>query len=180
MSVSPEVQLHALNNVNMLPLFMLWGQVKIDIILSFSKYHIFVFFFFLSFFFYCSDRVVSIFPRETSFVWLPPTRPLLETWPTTQACALDWELNQHPAPLVCSQALNPLRHTSWGFLKYKRCRMLNCQILIFYWRQFKVIGNVQNFDHSFHIIFYQSNSSHLDIKNACYFIYFRKYKHKND
>ena len=26
-------------------------------------------------------------------VWLPLVRPLLGTWPTTQACALDWELN---------------------------------------------------------------------------------------
>ena len=27
-------------------------------------------------------------------VWLPLTRPLLGTWPTTQACALEWESNQ--------------------------------------------------------------------------------------
>ena len=26
-------------------------------------------------------------------VWLPLARPLLGTWPTTQACALDWESN---------------------------------------------------------------------------------------
>ena len=29
-------------------------------------------------------------------VWLPLMHPLLGTWPTTQACALDWELNQQP------------------------------------------------------------------------------------
>ena len=27
-------------------------------------------------------------------VWLPLMRPLLGIWPATQACALDWELNQ--------------------------------------------------------------------------------------
>ena len=35
---------------------------------------------------------------EKSFnVWLPLMRPLLGTWPTTQARALDWELNQQPS-----------------------------------------------------------------------------------
>ena len=29
-------------------------------------------------------------------VWLPLVRPLLGAWPATQACALDWELNQRP------------------------------------------------------------------------------------
>ena len=29
-------------------------------------------------------------------VWLPLTHPLPGTWPATQACALDWELNQWP------------------------------------------------------------------------------------
>ena len=29
-------------------------------------------------------------------MWLPLACPLLETWPITQACALDWELNQRP------------------------------------------------------------------------------------
>ena len=29
-------------------------------------------------------------------VWLPLVCPLLGTWPTTQACALDWELNWQP------------------------------------------------------------------------------------
>ena len=28
-------------------------------------------------------------------VWLPLLHLPLGTWPTTQACALDWELNQH-------------------------------------------------------------------------------------
>ena len=38
-------------------------------------------------------------------VWLPLVRPLLGTWPTTQACALTG--NQTCSPLVCS----PLSHT---------------------------------------------------------------------
>ena len=29
-------------------------------------------------------------------VWLSLTHPLLGTWPTTQACALIWELNLQP------------------------------------------------------------------------------------
>ena len=29
-------------------------------------------------------------------VWLPLERPLQGTWPKTQACALDWELNWRP------------------------------------------------------------------------------------
>ena len=29
-------------------------------------------------------------------VWLPLTHPQLGSWPTTQACALDWESNQQP------------------------------------------------------------------------------------
>ena len=33
--------------------------------------------------------------RNTN-VWLPITRPPLQTWPATQACALDWESNQRP------------------------------------------------------------------------------------
>ena len=27
-------------------------------------------------------------------VWLPLSRPLLGTWPATQVCSVDWELNQ--------------------------------------------------------------------------------------
>ena len=46
-------------------------------------------------------------------VWLPLMRPLLGTWPTTQACVLteNWTRN----PLVRSLALNPLGHTSQGW-----------------------------------------------------------------
>ena len=43
-------------------------------------------------------------------VWLSLMRPLLGTWPTTQACALTG--NQTSDPLVCKLALNPLNHTS--------------------------------------------------------------------
>ena len=32
--------------------------------------------------------------RETNNVWLSLARPLLGTWPATQANALDWESNQ--------------------------------------------------------------------------------------
>ena len=43
-------------------------------------------------------------------VWLPLLRPLLGTWPTTQACALT--RNRTGDPLVHRTALNPLSHTS--------------------------------------------------------------------
>ena len=45
-------------------------------------------------------------------VWLPLTRPLLGTWPATQACVLDLESNVPPFGLVCRLALNPVSHTS--------------------------------------------------------------------
>ena len=46
--------------------------------------------------------------RETS----PLTRPLLGTWPTTQACALTG--NQTGDLLVLRPTVNPLSHTSQG------------------------------------------------------------------
>ena len=45
-------------------------------------------------------------------VWLPLNIPLLGTWPTTQASALNG--NQTGDPLVGRPALNPLIHTSQG------------------------------------------------------------------
>ena len=45
-------------------------------------------------------------------VWLPLIYPLLETWPTTQACALTG--NQTGNPSVCSLVLNPVSYTSQG------------------------------------------------------------------
>ena len=51
-------------------------------------------------------------------VWLPLTRPLLGTWPETQACALteNWTSD----PLLHRQALNPLSHTSQGWIFLKK------------------------------------------------------------
>ena len=45
-------------------------------------------------------------------LWLPLERPLLGTWPATQACALTG--NQTSDPLVHRPALSPLIHTSQG------------------------------------------------------------------
>ena len=59
--------------------------------------------------------------REIINVWLPLMRPLLGTWPATQACVLTG--NQIRDIWVCRPALNPLSHTSQGInfflLKYK-------------------------------------------------------------
>ena len=45
-------------------------------------------------------------------VWLPLVRPLLGTWPTTEACALTG--NQTGDALVHRPVLSPLSHTSQG------------------------------------------------------------------
>ena len=45
-------------------------------------------------------------------VWLPLARPLLETWPTAQACVLTG--NWTSDPLVHRSVLRPLSHTSQG------------------------------------------------------------------
>ena len=45
-------------------------------------------------------------------VWLFLARPLLGTWPATQACVLTG--NQTGDPLRRSPVLNPLRHANQG------------------------------------------------------------------
>ena len=47
-------------------------------------------------------------------MWLPLEHPPPGTWPATQACALTG--NRTGYPLVCRPALNPLSHTSQGWL----------------------------------------------------------------
>ena len=50
--------------------------------------------------------------KRNIYVWLPLEWPLLETLPTTQACALIG--NRTGNPLVSRLVLNPLSHTSQG------------------------------------------------------------------
>ena len=46
------------------------------------------------------DFISLFLERERNInVWLSLMWPLLGTWPTTQACALDWESNQRPFSL---------------------------------------------------------------------------------
>ena len=47
---------------------------------------------------------------ERSMDGLPPARPQLGTWPSTQACALTG--NQNNDLSVCRPALTPLSHTT--------------------------------------------------------------------
>ena len=47
-------------------------------------------------------------------VWLSLVCPPLDTWPATQACALNWESNQQPFGLQL--VLSPLSYTSQGAL----------------------------------------------------------------
>ena len=49
-------------------------------------------------------------------VWLPLVHPLLGTWPTTQARALTG--NRISDPLVHRPVLNPLSHTSQGYIHF--------------------------------------------------------------
>ena len=53
-------------------------------------------------------------------VWLLLARPLLGTWPTTQACALDWESNQQPFGLQAgTQSTEPHQPGLFSGIFYK-------------------------------------------------------------
>ena len=56
--------------------------------------------------------------REKHQLWLPHAHPSLGTWPTTQACALDWKLNRRPFGSIRRWVLDPLSHTSQGCIQY--------------------------------------------------------------
>ena len=49
-------------------------------------------------------------------VWFPLTRPVLGTWPATQACALTGNRTNNLS--VCRSLLNPLSHTSQGIMLF--------------------------------------------------------------
>ena len=59
-------------------------------------------------------------------MWLPLERPLLGTWPATQACALTGDRTSDL--LVSRPVLNPLSHTNQGkslFLEERKLGILN-------------------------------------------------------
>ena len=58
--------------------------------------------------------------------WLPLARPLLGTWPATQACALTG--NRTCSPSVCRLALNPLSHTSQGSASFSKSFVNFCSL----------------------------------------------------
>ena len=61
--------------------------------------------------------------------WLPLSLPQPGTWSTTQACALTG--NHTSNPLVGRPALNPLSHTSQGWIIYfKRVNIIVCMWII--------------------------------------------------
>ena len=62
-------------------------------------------------------------------VWLPLTCPILQTWPTAQACTMTG--NQTHDPLVHSPVLNPLSHTSQGKFSF---------FLVFTYKQYHTAG----------------------------------------
>ena len=47
---------------------------------------------------------------------LPLVCPQLGTWPATQACALDWELNQRPLGLQANPHSTEPHQPGWDFL----------------------------------------------------------------
>ena len=51
---------------------------------------------------------------ERNIDWLPPKRPHLGTWPTSQACALT--RNRTGDPSVSRPVFNPLNHASQSYL----------------------------------------------------------------
>ena len=69
-------------------------------------------------------------------VWLPLERPLLGTWPATQACVLMG--NRSSDPLVRRPAaLNPLSHSSQGsysflLLEYLSLHVNHISVLLIY------------------------------------------------
>ena len=74
----------------------------------------FFFFFFKDFIYlFLERREGREEERERNInVWFPLARPLLRTWPTTQACALTGNLTSNS--LVHRPMLNTLSHTSQG------------------------------------------------------------------
>ena len=56
-------------------------------------------------------------------VWL---RPLLGTWPTTQACTLTW--NRTSILLIHRMAVNPLSHTSQGVFQPVKARQVHSSL----------------------------------------------------
>ena len=73
---------------------------------------IFIYFYFLKDFIYFWSGKKGEREERNINVRLPLVRPLLGTWPATQACALTGK--QTSDPLVCRPALNPLSSTSQG------------------------------------------------------------------
>ena len=86
--------------------------------------------FFLRFYLFFERREGREKERERNIiVWLPLVRPLLGTWPTTQACALTG--NGISDSLVHKPVFNPLSYTSQGkrnlLLSHVLVRILSCR-----------------------------------------------------
>ena len=73
---------------------------------------LFLFSFFLDFLYFWREEGREKEKERNISVWVPPTYPLLGTWPETQARALTG--NQTSNTLVRRPMLNPLSHTSHG------------------------------------------------------------------
>ena len=88
----------------------------------------------VSFFLFLDDFIYLFFregrrksKRERNInVWLPLVLPLPGTWPTTQACTLDWKLN--PWPFDSQAGTQPLSHTSQGFTGFLSHTPTTCEM----------------------------------------------------
>ena len=104
--------LYICESVSVLPVHLFFFRFKCYVI-----FDILLLIFFKDFIYLFLDREGREKERERSInVWLPPTHPLLGTWPAIQACALTG--NWTGDPLVRKLVLNPLSHTSQGYCSY--------------------------------------------------------------
>ena len=105
--INTTIQIQKIFHLSVSPLLYHNSQHYLNIInvyfcLSFKKY-LFIF----------RERGKEGERERNINVWLPLARPLLGTWPATQACDLTG--NQTSGPLVCRLALNLLSHINLGY-----------------------------------------------------------------
>ena len=89
-----------------------WNFYYLNIILPGLIFQLpFLFYFFMILFIYFLERGKEGKRERNINVWLPLTRPLLGTWPTTQACALtgNWTGNSLIRGPVLNQWATPAR-----------------------------------------------------------------------
>ena len=108
--------------LNYIPFVLTIIHVTINLIIIFFPHWLPSFLFFKrSFYLFLEKGEGREKERERNIhVWLPLMRPLLGTWPATQACALTG--NRTGDRLVRRPVLHPLSHTSQGWKAHSKGR----------------------------------------------------------